>query len=57
VQARQEAAEGQLMVAKPAAAMHRLNMIVPVDMEHVTGSQHDHHCFVMLAVKPWRIVG
>jgi hypothetical protein len=37
--------------------MGRLNMIAPVDMEHVTGAQHDHHCFVILAVKRWRIVG
>ena len=56
-QARQEAAEGRLMVAKLGAAIHRLNMIVPVDMEHVTGAQHNHHCFVILAATRWRIVG
>jgi hypothetical protein len=37
-EARQEAAEGRLMTAKLAAAIHRLNMIVPVDMD-VTGAQ------------------
>ena len=37
-QARQEAAEGRPMIAKLAAAIHRLNMIVPVDM-NVTGAQ------------------
>jgi hypothetical protein len=45
------------MVAKLGAAIHRLNMIVPVDMEHVTGAQHNHHCFVILAAARWRIVG
>jgi hypothetical protein len=32
-------------------------VILPVDMEHVTGAQHDHHCFVILAFARWRIVG
>jgi hypothetical protein len=31
-------------------------MIAPVDMEHVTDAQRDRHRFVILAVKPWRIV-
>jgi hypothetical protein len=44
------------MVAKLAAAIHRMNMIALVNMEQVTGAQH-HPCFVILVVARRQIVG